>query len=58
MMHFLVEDIEALASHLRNQKIADKYAVKISEVVKQDCGMLDMAMIDHCGVLWRIGQNL
>ncbi|MEM8829692.1 MAG: VOC family protein [Cyanobacteria bacterium P01_G01_bin.19] len=58
MMHLLVEDVESWHEKVVWAKIAEKYNVKVSKVVKQAWGMLDFILCDPSGVLWRFGQNI
>jgi hypothetical protein len=58
MMHLLVEDINAWHEAIKQNNIAQKYQVEVSDVVSQPWGMLDFIIRDPSSVLWRIGQNI
>jgi hypothetical protein len=53
-----VEDINAWHEAIKQNNIAQKYQVEVSDVVSQPRGMLDFIIRDPSGVLWRIGQNI
>ena len=59
-MHLLVSDVQAWEEHVRNAKIAEKYAVQGARVLpmqKQPWGMMEFVLIVPCGVCWHIAQN-
>lgn len=57
MMHLLVEDVDAWRDKVRDAGIAEKYGVRVTEIVRQPWRMRDFALVDPSGVLWRIAQN-
>lgn len=58
MMHLLVDDVNAWHQHIIEQGIAEKYAVKLSDVTEQPWGMRDFIIYDPSGVLWHFGENI
>ncbi|MGC3944520.1 MAG: VOC family protein [Chryseolinea sp.] len=58
MMHLLVEDVQAWSDQLQASDIARKYGVHIGPIELQPWRMRDFVMLDPCGVLWRIAQNV
>lgn len=57
MMHLLVEDVHAWDDAIREKRITEKYGVLLSDVVEQPWGMLEFALHDPSGVLWRIAKS-
>jgi len=47
----------AWRTHVREAGIAEKYAVRVTELQVQPWRMRDFALVDPSGVLWRIAQN-
>jgi len=58
MMHLLVEDVDAWHQAVMDNRIAEKYQVKVGQVVLQPWRMRDFELFDPSGVLWRIAQNV
>ncbi|MCH2157158.1 MAG: VOC family protein [Oleiphilaceae bacterium] len=58
MMHLLVEDISSWHESVMKSGVVEKYSVDVSEITEQPWGMLDFALYDPSGVLWRFGQNV
>jgi hypothetical protein len=58
MMHLLVENVDDWHTHLVNEKIAERFNVKIGAPVDQPWAMRDFELFDPSGVLWRIAHNL
>lgn len=58
MMHVMVPDVQAWWDHIREQKIAEKYQVKVEAPADRPWGIRDLVVIDPSGVLWRIGQAI
>ena len=56
-MHLLVENVDDWHAHLVEQKIAERFGVKMGELEDQPWAMRDFVLIDPSGVLWRIAQN-
>ncbi len=54
MMHLLVEDINAWHEAIKENNIAQKYQVEVSDVVSQPWGMLDFIIRDPSGVSGKI----
>ncbi|MCA9023088.1 MAG: hypothetical protein KDA74_23225 [Planctomycetaceae bacterium] len=57
MMHLSVKSVDAWWEHVQNQKIAEKYNVKVTEPEQRPWKMRDFVLIDPSGVLWRIAEN-
>ncbi|MGR4871503.1 VOC family protein [Variovorax sp. LARHSF232] len=57
-MHLLVEDVQAWWLHVQDSGIAARYGVRVTSPVEQPWAMIDFALVDPCGVCWRIGQNI
>lgn len=57
MMHMLVEDVDAWHRRIQRSGVAEKYGVKLSDVVEQPWKMRDFCLADPSGVLCRIAQN-
>ena len=58
MLHLLVEDVAAWHARVASIGLAQRYGVRQSDVVQQPWRMLDFALWDPSGVLWRIAQNV
>ena len=58
MMHLLVENVDDWHQQLQDNKIAEKYQVKIGPIELQPWRMRDFVLFDPSGVIWRIGQNV
>jgi catechol 2,3-dioxygenase-like lactoylglutathione lyase family enzyme len=58
MLHLLVEDVSAWHARVASAGLAQRYGVKVSDVVEQPWRMHDFALWDPSGVLWRIAQNV
>lgn len=58
MMHLLVEDVDAWHRRLQDERIAERYGVKIGPVELQPWRMRDFVLFDPSGVLWRVAQNV
>ena len=58
MLHLLVEDVAAWHARVASIGLAQRYGVKVTEVVEQPWRMHDFALWDPSGVLWRIAQNV
>lgn len=58
MMHLLVEDVEAWWRHVIDQRIAERYGVRVLPPEDRPWGIRDFTVDDPTGVLWRIGQNI
>lgn len=58
MLHLLVEDVAAWHARVAGIGLAQRYRVKVSEVVEQPWRMRDFALWDPSGVLWRIAQSV
>lgn len=57
MMHLLVEDVNAWRARVDEAGLADRYGVRVTDVVQQPWRMRDFTVVDPSGVLWRIAQN-
>lgn len=57
MMHLSVKSVDAWWEHVKDQKIAEKYSVKVTEPEQRPWKMRDFVLIDPSGVLWRISEN-
>ncbi|MCA9006197.1 MAG: hypothetical protein KDA70_13075, partial [Planctomycetaceae bacterium] len=57
MMHLSVKSVDAWWEHVQNQKIAEKYNVKVTEPEQRPWKMRDFVLIDPSGVFWRISEN-
>ncbi|QDV16389.1 Glyoxalase-like domain protein [Gimesia panareensis] len=57
MMHLSVQNVDDWWEHVREQQIAEKYNVKVTEPEERPWGMRDFVLIDPSGVLWRIAEN-
>jgi uncharacterized glyoxalase superfamily protein PhnB len=57
MMHLSVKNVDAWWAHLQNQKIAEKYKVKITDPEQRPWKMRDFVLFDPSGVMWRISEN-
>ncbi|MFK2904473.1 VOC family protein [Dyella ginsengisoli] len=58
VMHLLVADVDAWHQHLRNERIVERYDIRLDEPEDRPWRMRDFCMTDPSGVLWRIAQNL
>jgi hypothetical protein len=58
MLHLLVEDVDAWHASIARAGLAQRYGVKVSDIVQQPWRMRDFALWDPSGVLWRIAQNV
>ena len=58
MLHLLVEDVAAWHARVASIGLTQRYGVRQSDVVQQPWRMLDFALWDPSGVLWRIAQNV
>ena len=57
MMHLLVESVDSWWTAIRDAKIAERYAVKVTAVEQRPWRMRDFVLIDPSGVMWRIAEN-
>lgn len=57
MMHLSVKSVDAWWEHVKDQKIAEKYNVKVTEPEQRPWKMRDFILTDPSGVLWRISEN-
>lgn len=57
MMHMLVVDVQAWWDRVTEQKLAERYGVKVSPPGDRPWGIRDFVLVDPSGVLWRIGEN-
>ena len=57
MMHLLVENVDDWHRHLADERIAERFGVRIGPLEDQPWGMRDFALFDPSGVLWRIAMN-
>lgn len=57
MMHLSVKNVDTWWAHVRDQKIAEKYGVKVTAPEQRPWGMRDFILLDPSGVLWRIAEN-
>lgn len=58
VMHLLVADVDAWHQHLRNERIVERYDIRLDQPEDRPWRMRDFCMTDPSGVLWRIAQNL
>jgi len=58
MMHLLVKDVNGWHEHIIATGIAEKYAVKLSDITHQPWGMMDFVIYDPSGVLWHFSENV
>ena len=58
MMHLQVEDVDAWWTKLTEDKIPEKYGVRMAVVEERPWRMRDFTLTDPSGVLWRIAQNI
>lgn len=59
MMHLLVEDADAWYDSILAADLAGRFpGTRIAPPQDQPWGMRDFAVVDPCGVLWRIAHNL
>ena len=58
MLHLLVADVDAWHARVASAGLAQRYGVKVSDIVQQPWRMRDFALWDPSGVLWRIAQNV
>lgn len=58
MMHLLVKDVDAWWQKIQDANLAEKYKVKVTPPQEQVWRMKDFVILDPCGVLWRIAQNI
>jgi len=58
MMHLLVENVEDWYRHVENQRIRERFGVKVEPPADRPWAMRDFVLVDPSGVLWRIAQNL
>lgn len=56
-MHLLVENVDDWHARVLASGVAQRFGVKVGEVVEQPWAMRDFTLFDPCGVLWRIAQN-
>jgi hypothetical protein len=57
-MHLLVKDVDAWWAQLQAKQISQKYGVDIGGPENRDWKMRDFTIIDPCGVLWRVAQDI
>ena len=57
VMHLLVEDVAAWHRHLSTAGVAERFDVRMGELVDQPWGMREFVLFDPSGVLWHIAQN-
>lgn len=57
VMHLLVQDVQAWHKHVAEAGLAQRYGVRVTEVVDQPWGITEFVVIDPAGVCWHIGQN-
>lgn len=58
VMHLLVEDVAAWHRHLSEAGVAERFEVRMGELVDQPWGMREFVLFDPSGVLWHIAQNI
>lgn len=58
MMHILVKDIYSWYDFIKEQKIEEKFDIKLGEVKTMPWKMYEFTLIDPSGVLLRISQNI
>ncbi|WP_394561840.1 VOC family protein [Aquipseudomonas alcaligenes] len=58
VMHLLVEDVAAWHRHLSEVGVAERFEVRMGELVDQPWGMREFVLFDPSGVLWHIAQNI
>lgn len=58
VMHLLVEDVAAWHRHLSAAGVAERFDVRMGELVDQPWGMREFVLFDPSGVLWHIAQNI
>lgn len=58
MMHILVKDIYSWYDFIKEQKIEEKFDIKLGEVKRMPWKMNEFTLIDPSGVLLRISQNI
>jgi len=58
VMHLLVEDVDAWHRHLAKEGIADRFGVRMGELVERPWKMREFVLFDPSEVLWRIAQNI
>jgi catechol 2,3-dioxygenase-like lactoylglutathione lyase family enzyme len=57
-MHLLVQDVDAWHAHVTNQRLVERFGVRIGTPENQPWAMRDFVLFDPSGVLWRIAQNI
>jgi uncharacterized glyoxalase superfamily protein PhnB len=58
VMHLLVEDVDAWHRHLSESDLAERFAVRMGDLVDQPWGMREFVLFDPSRVLWHIAQNI
>ncbi|MEM9807606.1 MAG: VOC family protein [Cyanobacteria bacterium P01_D01_bin.56] len=58
MMHLLVESADDWWQRIKDNKIDEKYDIKLGEPEDREWGLRDFTLMDPTGVLWRIGNNI
>ncbi|MBD9427640.1 VOC family protein [Pseudomonas sp. PDM15] len=58
VMHLLVEDVDAWHRHVRESGLAERFGVRMGELVDQPWKMREFVLFDPSGVLWHIAQNI
>ncbi|MDG9923942.1 MULTISPECIES: VOC family protein [unclassified Pseudomonas] len=58
VMHLLVEDVDAWHRHVSESGLAERYGVRMGDLVDQPWKMREFVLFDPSGVLWRIAQNI
>ena len=58
MMHLQVQDADAWHAWLTQERIAERFGVRIDDPADRPWGMRDFVLFDPTGVLWRVGHNL
>jgi len=57
-LHLLVQDVDAWHAHVTNERLAERFGVRIGAPENQPWAMRDFVLFDPSGVLWRIAQNI
>lgn len=57
-MHLLVPDVEAWWAQVTDQRLAERYPIRVEPPADREWGIRDFVLVEPSGVLWRIGQNI
>lgn len=57
-MHLLVESVDDWHAHVQDERLAERFGVRVGAPADQPWAMRDFVLFDPSGVLWRIAQNI